>query len=92
MVAGLRHAEDRASYVPFWMRQALDLRSGSSQEFSESGAVESRTLRSAKGTKRNVEADGGTLTVHDRPGTGCTLTISLPRHELNSRGYERAAK
>ncbi len=32
--------------------------------------------------RRNVEADGGTLAVHDRPGTGCVLTISLPRHEL----------
>jgi signal transduction histidine kinase len=32
--------------------------------------------------KRNVEADGGTLTVHDRPGTGCVLTMRLPRHEL----------
>jgi signal transduction histidine kinase len=36
--------------------------------------------------KRNVEADGGTLTVQDRPGTGCVLTMSLPRHELASRG------
>ena len=35
---------------------------------------------------RNVEADGGTLTAHDRPGTGCVLTMSLPRHEMESRG------
>lgn len=33
--------------------------------------------------KRNVQADGGTLTVQDRPGTGCVFTISLPRHELD---------
>ena len=32
--------------------------------------------------RRNVEADGGTLTVHDRPGVGCVFTVSLPRHEL----------
>jgi signal transduction histidine kinase len=32
--------------------------------------------------RRNVEADGGTLTVQDRPGTGCVFTMSLPRHEL----------
>jgi len=32
--------------------------------------------------RRNVEADGGTLTVHDRPGIGCVFTMSLPRHEL----------
>lgn len=32
--------------------------------------------------RRNVEADGGTLTVQDRPGKGCVFTMSLPRHEL----------
>ena len=32
--------------------------------------------------RRNVEADGGTLTVRDRPGSGCVFTMSLPRHEL----------
>jgi signal transduction histidine kinase len=36
--------------------------------------------------KRNVEADGGTLTVRDHPGAGCIFTISLPRHELEARG------
>jgi signal transduction histidine kinase len=30
--------------------------------------------------KRSVEANGGTLRVHDRPGEGCTFTIDLPRH------------
>jgi len=33
--------------------------------------------------KRNVEADDGTLTVQNRPGSGCAFTISLPRHELD---------
>jgi signal transduction histidine kinase len=32
--------------------------------------------------RRNVEADGGTLTVQDRPGLGCVFTIVLPRHKL----------
>jgi len=32
--------------------------------------------------KRNVEADGGTLTVKNSPGTGCVLTMKLPRHEV----------
>ena len=36
--------------------------------------------------KRNVEAEGGTLTVDNRPATGCAFTMRLPRHELNSRG------
>jgi signal transduction histidine kinase len=34
--------------------------------------------------KRNVEADGGTLTVQDEPGRGCIFTISLPRHALKA--------
>jgi signal transduction histidine kinase len=32
--------------------------------------------------RRTVEADGGSLTVQDVPGTGCVFTISLPRHSL----------
>lgn len=28
--------------------------------------------------RRTIEADGGSLTVADRPGTGCVFTISLP--------------
>ncbi|MEP6505020.1 MAG: ATP-binding protein [Betaproteobacteria bacterium] len=32
--------------------------------------------------RQNVEADGGTLTVRDVPGTGCVFTIALPRHAL----------
>lgn len=29
--------------------------------------------------RRYVEADGGTLTVHDLPGQGCVFTMSIPR-------------
>jgi signal transduction histidine kinase len=32
--------------------------------------------------RRTVEADDGSLTVHDVPGKGCVFTISLPRHSL----------
>ncbi len=32
--------------------------------------------------RQSVEADGGTLSVTDLPGTGCIFTISLPRHPL----------
>lgn len=32
--------------------------------------------------RKNVEADGGTLSVQDRPGTGCIFTIDLPRHSV----------
>ena len=28
----------------------------------------------------NIEASGGTVTVKDKPGTGCVFTIQLPRH------------
>ena len=33
--------------------------------------------------RRNVEADGGVLTVRDMPGTGCIFTIKLPRRTLH---------
>jgi signal transduction histidine kinase len=33
--------------------------------------------------RKSVEANGGTLTVRDDPGTGCVFTISLPRNALN---------
>ncbi|MFM9429032.1 signal transduction histidine kinase [Variovorax sp. GrIS 2.14] len=32
--------------------------------------------------RQSVEADYGTLTVRDVPGSGCVFTISLPRHSL----------
>jgi signal transduction histidine kinase len=32
--------------------------------------------------RRSVEADAGTLSVRDVPGTGCVFTISLPRYPL----------
>ncbi len=33
--------------------------------------------------RQSIEADAGTLSVRDLPGTGCVFTISLPRHVLS---------
>ena len=40
--------------------------------------------------RRNVEADGGTLTVHNRPGMGCVFVMSLPRDAWNHTDLELA--
>jgi signal transduction histidine kinase len=32
--------------------------------------------------RRTVEAEGGSLTVRDAPGSGCVFTMKLPRHAL----------
>ena len=32
--------------------------------------------------RRSVEANGGVLSVRNRPGTGCVFTIELPRHAV----------
>jgi signal transduction histidine kinase len=32
--------------------------------------------------RRSVEANGGVLSVRDRPGAGCVFTIELPRHAV----------
>lgn len=47
--------------------------------------VQGATDRSGLGlglsiARRSVEANGGTLSVRDVPGTGCVFTIDLPRH------------
>ena len=33
--------------------------------------------------RKAVEADGGTLSVQNRPGTGCIFTIDLPRYSMD---------
>ncbi|MBC7470372.1 MAG: HAMP domain-containing histidine kinase [Ramlibacter sp.] len=35
--------------------------------------------------RQSIEADSGTLSVQDVPGTGCVFTICLPRHALESQ-------
>jgi signal transduction histidine kinase len=39
--------------------------------------------------QRSVEANGGVLSVRNRPGTGCVFTIELPRHAL--AGHEKGS-
>jgi signal transduction histidine kinase len=34
--------------------------------------------------KRSVEANGGVLSVRNRPGCGCVFTIELPRHSMRT--------
>jgi len=36
-------------------------------------------------SRRSVEANHGTLSVRDIPGTGCVFTIDLPRHSMPDR-------
>lgn len=48
--------------------------------FSQGGADRSGLGLGLAISRRSVEASGGTLTVRDLPGTGCTFTIDLPRH------------
>ena len=39
-------------------------------------------------SRRAVEANGGSLTVRDLPGSGCVFTISLPLHRLTDTGLQ----
>jgi signal transduction histidine kinase len=48
--------------------------------FSQRGADRSGLGLGLSIARANVEADGGTLSVRDVPGTGCVFTIALPRH------------
>lgn len=38
-------------------------------------------------SRRGVEANGGTLSVRDVPGTGCVMTINLPRQTDSSESH-----
>ena len=33
-------------------------------------------------SRRSIEANSGTLSVRDIPGSGCVFTIDLPRHSM----------
>jgi len=48
--------------------------------FAQRGADRSGLGLGLSVARASVEADGGVLTVHDVPGTGCVFTITLPRH------------
>ena len=40
--------------------------------------------------RRGVEANDGTMSVHDLPGSGCVFTIDMPRHATVDPGYASA--
>jgi signal transduction histidine kinase len=48
--------------------------------FSQRGADRSGLGLGLSIARASVEADGGTLTVRDVPGTGCVFTMTMPRH------------
>ncbi len=52
--------------------------------FAQAGSDKSGLGLGLSVARQNVEADGGTLSVRDMPGTGCVLTISLPLHPLQA--------
>jgi len=50
--------------------------------FKQTGADRSGLGLGLSISRRSVEANDGTLSVSDRPCSGCVFTIDLPRHEL----------
>ena len=50
--------------------------------FKKIGAAKSGTGLGLSISRRSVEANKGTLSVRDIPGSGCVFTISLPRHPM----------
>lgn len=52
------------------------------QPYTQSGANKTGLGLGLSISRRSVEANGGTLTVRDVPGSGCVFTIDLPRHSL----------
>jgi signal transduction histidine kinase len=60
--------------------------------FTQSGADRSGLGLGLSISRRSVEANEGTLSVRDVPGSGCVFTIDLPRHTLpvGARGGKRS--
>jgi signal transduction histidine kinase len=52
--------------------------------FTQFGADKSGLGLGLSICRRAVEANGGVLSVHDLPGTGCIFTIDLPRHAVEA--------
>ena len=52
--------------------------------FTQGGADRSGLGLGLSIARRTVEADGGSLTVRNVPGTGCVFTITLPHHALRT--------
>jgi signal transduction histidine kinase len=53
--------------------------------FTQSGANKSGLGLGLSISRRSVEANEGTLSVRDLPGSGCVFTIDLPRHAVPIR-------
>ena len=54
--------------------------------FTQMGADPSGLGLGLSISRRSIEANHGTLSVRDVPGTGCVFTIDLPRHSLAAGG------
>jgi len=52
--------------------------------FTQSGADKTGAGLGLSISRRGVETNGGTLTVQDRPGSGCVFLIEMPRHAMPS--------
>ena len=50
--------------------------------FAQTGADRTGVGLGLSISRRSVEANNGTLTVRDFPGSGCVFTIDLPRHAM----------
>ncbi len=53
--------------------------------YTQSGANKTGLGLGLPMSRRGIEANGGTLTARDVPGSGCVFTIDLPRHSLAER-------
>ncbi|HET7403842.1 MAG TPA: HAMP domain-containing sensor histidine kinase [Usitatibacter sp.] len=51
------------------------------EPFAQAGANRSGLGLGLSIARRSIEANAGSLSVRDMPGTGCVFTIDLPRHE-----------
>ena len=58
--------------------------------FTQAGADKSGLGLGLSIARRGVEANGGTMSVHDLPGSGCVFTIDMPRHATVEPGYASA--
>ncbi len=52
--------------------------------FAQAGTDKSGLGLGLSIARKSAEADGGTVRVRDRPGIGCVLTLSLPRHTVQA--------
>lgn len=76
----LIEVEDKCGGLPPGNVEAMFL------PFTQSGANKTGLGLGLSISRRSVEANGGTLSVRDVPGSGCVFTIDLPRHGMAVRG------